>query len=244
VPLAQDAGTGQHESVPPPAPAPDGAPARAAHHLVIDLPPLRPALLHAARLIAETVLVPTALLLVLLHTAGLAWAFGAAVGWCYLAVGVRWLVGRRLPGTLVLCAGMLTGRACVALWMSSAVVFLLQPVVGSLFMALLFVGSAALGRPVTIRLCRDFVAIPPQVLGRLRVRRMFRDVAVLWGLSRVADAAMNFGLLRIGVDAGLVARGLLSPLLTLLTVAACVYWGRRCLHSDGIRLRLHSAATP
>jgi hypothetical protein len=132
---------------------------------------------------------------------------------------------------------MFTGRACVAMWMSSALVFLLQPVLGSLVMAALFVGSAILGRPVTIRLARDFVALPAHVLGRWGVRRMFRNVAILWGLSRVADAALNVGFLHHGIDAALLARGVFSPLLTILTVAVCAYWGWRSLRSEGIRLR-------
>jgi hypothetical protein len=54
---------------------------------------------------------------------------------------------------------------------------------------------------------------------------MFRAVAILWGLSRVADAALNVGFLHRGVDAGLLARGVFSPLLTVLSVAVCAYWG-------------------
>lgn len=206
-------------------------------HMVIDLPPLRPALLGAGRLLAETVLVPTALFGLVLHLAGLRPAFAAALSWCYLVVVLRWILGRRLPGTLMLCVGMFTGRAMVAIWMSSALVFLLQPVLGSLCMAALFMGSAVLGRPVTVRLARDFIALPAHILGRRGVRRMFRDVAVLWGLSRVADAALNFLFLRSGVNYGLFARGVISPLLTVLTVAACSYVGWRALRSEGIRLR-------
>jgi hypothetical protein len=205
--------------------------------LVIDLPPLRPVLLGAGRLMAESVLVPTALFALVLHTHGLRPAFAAALSWCYLSVVVRWVSGRRMPGTLMLCVGMFTGRALVALWMSSAVIFLLQPVLGSLLMAALFMGSAVLGRPVTVRLARDFVALPAHILSRRGVRRMFRDVAVLWGLSRVADAALNFVFLRSGIDSGLLARGVLSPLLTVLTVAACTYVGWRALRSEGILLR-------
>jgi hypothetical protein len=205
--------------------------------MVIELPPLRPALLGAGRLLAECVLVPTALFAIVLHTSGLRPAFAAALGWCYLTVLIRWITGRRLPGTLMLAVGMFTGRAFVAVWMSSALVFLLQPVLGSLLMAALFVGSAVLGRPVTVRLARDFVALPAHVLGRWRVRRMFRDVAILWGLSRVADAALNVGFLHRSINAGLLARGVFSPLLTVLTVAICTYWGWRALRSEGIRLR-------
>jgi hypothetical protein len=212
--------------------------------LVIDLPPLRPALLGAGRLLAESVLVPTALFALVLHTNGLRPAFAAALSWCYFSVLLRWITGRRMPGTLMLCVGMFTGRACAALWMSSALVFLLQPVFGSLVMAALFVGSAVLGRPVTVRLARDFVALPAHVLGRWRVRRMFRDVAILWGLSRVADAALNVGFLHRSINAGLLARGVFSPLLTVLTIAVCAYWGCRALRSEGIRLRRASPTPP
>jgi hypothetical protein len=34
----------------------------------------------------------------------------------------------------------------------------------------------------------------------------------------------------------------ISPVLTVLTVALCAYWGKRCLHLDGIRLRRHRTA--
>src|SRR5262249_19578480 len=109
---------------------------------VIHIGAVRPALLRAGRLVTETVLVPTLLLIVLLHTAGLAAGFGAVLGWCALTVALRWIRGRSLPGTLVVCTGMLCARACAALALSSAVVYLLQPIAGSILMALLFLGSA------------------------------------------------------------------------------------------------------
>jgi hypothetical protein len=219
-----------------------GAAARTVQHIILELPPLKPTLLGAARLLAETALIPTALLAILLHVSGLVAAFAAALGWIYFTVAVRWFRGRRMPGTLMLAATMLTARASVALWLSSAVVYLMQPVLGSICMAALFMGSAIFGRPLTMRLARDFVHLPKHVLDRHRVQKMFRDVAILWGLSRIVDAAMNLSFLRGGVDAGLMARGLISPVLTLLTIGVCTYWGMRCLHLDGIRVRRHRAA--
>jgi hypothetical protein len=219
-----------------------GVAARTVQHIILELPPLKPTLFGAARLLAETVLIPTALLAILLHVSGLVVAFAAALGWVYFTVAVRWFAGRRMPGTLMLCATMLTGRACVALWLSSAVVYLMQPVLGSIFMAALFMGSAILGRPLTMRLARDFVHLPKHVLDRHRVQKMFRDVAILWGLSRIVDAAMNLGFLQGGLDAGLIGRGVVSPVLTVVTIAVCAYWGKRCLHLDGIRLRRHRVA--
>ena len=131
---------------------------------VIEIGALRPAVTRAARLFAETVLVPTGLLYLLLHIAGLVPALVAVLGWCALTVTIRWIAGRHLPGTLLVCVGSLFARATVALALSSALVYLVQPVIGSLFMAALFLGSALLGRPITMRLARDFVALPVHLL--------------------------------------------------------------------------------
>jgi hypothetical protein len=209
---------------------------------VIEIGHLRPALVRAARLFAETVMMPTALLFILLHTVGLVAGLCAVLGWCAVTVGVRWLSGRHMPGTLLLCVGMLCGRACLALLLSSALVYLLQPVVGSAFMALLFLGSAAIGRPVTIRLARDFVALPTHLFHRRGVRRVFTQVALLWGASRLLDVGMSLGLLHYwGVDFGLLSRGLFSGLLTALTVVVCTAWGWRALRRiPGVTLRLRA----
>lgn len=196
---------------------------------VIEIGALRPAATRAARLFAETVLVPTGLLYLLLHTAGLVPALVAVLGWCALTVTLRWIAGRHLPGTLLVCAGSLCARATVALALSSALVYLVQPVIGSLFMAALFLGSALLGRPITMRLARDFVALPVHLLHHRGLQRVFTQTAALWGLGRLIDAGMSIGFLRMGLDAALLSRGLLSGVLTALMVVVCAAWGIRCL---------------
>jgi hypothetical protein len=208
---------------------------------VVEIVGVRATVLRALRLFLETVVVPTLLLTVLLPTAGLVAGLSAALGWCYLTVLVRWIRGRRLPGTMMLCVSMLSGRACVALATGSAFVYLLQPALGSGLMALLFLGSAAIGRPVTMRLARDFVHLPHHVLERRPVKLMFMQVAALWGLGRLIDAGMSMAFLHWSVDAGLLSRGVLSPVLTVLTVAACTLWGWRALRRAGVSLRLRPA---
>src|SRR4051812_29935068 len=175
-----------------------------AHEIVIELGRLRPQLIRGARMFVETVTVPTVLLYVLLHTAGLFWGLVAVIGWCALTLTLRRVFGQHVPGTLLLCAGMLCGRAALALVLSSALVYVLQPVFGSVLMAVLFLGSAAIGKPVTIRLARDFVSLPAQLFHHRGVRRMFTQVAIVWGVSRLIDAGMSLGLLHWGVDAGLL----------------------------------------
>jgi hypothetical protein len=198
-------------------------------HVFIEIGELKPTLLRAARLFLETVLVPTALLYLFLHLFGLVAGLSAVLAWCALSVGFRWVVGQHMPGTLLLCVGMLCGRATLALVLSSALVYLLQPVVGSAFMGLLFLGSALVGRPVTMRLARDFVAIPAHLFQRRPIRRLFTEVALIFGVSRLLDVGMSLGLLRVGLDAGLLGRGLCSGSLTVLTIAVCTAWGWRSI---------------
>ena len=212
--------------------------------LVIEIVGVKRTILRAVRLLLETVIVPTVLLAVLLPTAGLVVAMSAALGWCYLAVAVRWIRGGQMPGTMLLAVSMLSGRAAIALATSSAFVYLLQPALGSAVMALLFVGSALIGRPITLKLARDFVHVPHHVIDRKPVRVMFVQVALLWGLGRLVDAGMSLAFLHTSVNAGLLSRGVFSPLLTVLTVAVCALWGWRALRRDGVKLRLRPAHLP
>lgn len=211
-------------------------------HAVIELGELRPALLRAGRLLVETAVVPTVLLLVLLNTSGLLAGAASAFGWCLLSLALRWIFGRRLPASLLLATLVVAERGLVALATSSAFLYLLQPAIGSALMSLLFIGSAAIGRPVTLRLASDLLALPDHIVARREVRRMFTQVALLWGLSRLLDAAMSIGSLRLGLDAGLISRGVLSPSLTVVAVVVCTLWGIRSLRRCGITVRLAPAA--
>jgi hypothetical protein len=218
-----------------------GRPTAPQDDLVVEIVGVRSTILRALRLFLETVVVPTLLLTILLPTAGLVAGLSAALGWCYLTVLVRWIRGRRLPGTMMLCVSMLSGRACIALATGSAFVYLLQPALGSGLMALLFLGSAAIGRPVTMRLARDFIHLPRHIIERRAVRIIFIQVALLWGLGRLVDAGMSLAFLHWSVDAGLLSRGVLSPVLTVLSVAACTLFGWRAMRRAGVRVKLRPA---
>jgi hypothetical protein len=128
---------------------------------------------------------------------------------------------------LLFAVGGLLGRTTLALLFSNVYIYLFQPIIGSLFMALVFLGSAAIGRPVTVPLARDFVALPSHLFHDRRVRRIFINVSLIWGASRLIDVGMSVGSLHFGVDAGLLSRGLLSTLLTVATIAVCILWGWR-----------------
>jgi hypothetical protein len=205
---------------------------------VIDLGDVRPTVLRGLRLLLETAVVPTLLLYAGMLTVGALAGLVAVLVWCVLTVGVRMATARRVPGTLLLVLTALVARTSLALALSSVYVFLLQPVAGSLLMAVLFIGSAVVGRPITMRLAQDFVRLPARVADDARVRRMFVQVSVLWGVSRLLDAAMSLGVLHFGVAAGVFSRGVFSGLLTALSVGVCAYFGWSRLHRiEGVEVR-------
>ncbi|MEU6643013.1 hypothetical protein ABZ863_10715 [Saccharomonospora sp. NPDC046836] len=208
-------------------------------HLVIEIPHLRSTVTRALAMALETAVVPTVLLMLLLHFVGLVAGMCAVIGWCVFVIGARRAFGLELPRTLLLCTGMLAGKAALALVTSSAVVYVLQPAAGSVLMFLLFVGSAMIGKPITARLARDFVQLPAELFANHAVRRVFINVALLWGGSRLIDAAMTVGFLHWSLEAGLLSRGVFSGLLTALTIAVTAAHGWRALSKlPGVTLRL------
>jgi hypothetical protein len=210
---------------------------------VIDLGHLPNTLKNGLRLLLETVIVPTLLLYACMVTVGSFYGLVAVLAWCAFTVMVRLATVRRVPGVLMLALLMLVGRTSIALALSSVYVYLLQPVAGSMLMALLFIGSALIGRPITLRLAQDFVHLPIRLTSDQRVRRMFVQVSLLWGVSRLLDAAMSLGVLHWGVEAGVFSRGLFSGLLTALSIGVCAYWGWSRLHRiEGVRFRFGAAA--
>ncbi|WP_019814791.1 DUF3159 domain-containing protein [Saccharomonospora saliphila] len=214
-------------------------------HLVIEIPHLRATVSRAIVLALETAIVPTLLFMLLLNFTGLVPAVAGVLGWSAFVIGMRRLMRRDVPHTLLLSTGMLVSRALVALITSSAVVYVLQPVAGSILMFLLFVGSAVLGKPITERLARDFIHLPAELCTHRTVRRVFVNVALMWGGSRLLDAAMTLGFLRWSLDAGLLSRGVLSGLLTALTIAVCAGHGWRSLRRlPDVTLRIAKAPTP
>jgi len=195
--------------------------------------------LRALLMLAESVLVPTAILYGCMRTVGTAAGLAGVLAWCGATMLVRLLVGKRVPSTMLLVVGILVARTVIALACSSVWLYLLQPVAASVLMAVVFVGSALIGRPVTQRLAQDFVRLPERLLADRRMRRVFVEVALLWGLSRAVDAAIGLDSLRWGAGTGVLVRGLLSTGLTALSIGVCIAWGwRRVRAIPGVRFRI------
>lgn len=177
-------------------------------------------------------LVPAAVFYALFAAAGVWTAILATLAWSYGTLGWRAATGRRTPALLVLTTGVLTARTAVALATDSAFVYFLQPIVMDGVIAVAFLGSLVLGRPVVGRLAGDFYPVDAELAARPRVARLFRGLTALWAALWLLKGALGLWLLLtqplatyVPVKAGL-ALGV-NVAAVVVTIGAAAYVARR-----------------
>lgn len=205
----------------------------------IEMPPLRSMLGRIGFQVVEATLVPAAIFWSVLHLSGLVWALFAGLAWCYLMIARRWVKGGALPAVLMVAALLFTTRTGIALAFHSTFVYLLTPTINAFVLAAAFLGSAVVGRPLTTRFAQDFVGLPAHVTALVRVHRALRLLCGVWALANVINGWVALQLLVADrYDAVMLARSVLTPVLSSLAVACCVLLGRRALRQEGIHLHL------
>ena len=145
--------------------------------------------------LVEATLVPTALFVVAVALLGPVAAMAAVLVWGYGAIGRRLLFRQRVPALLMLATLGLTIRTTVGLASGSTFAYFIQPVATTVALAVVFAGSAWLGRPVIARLAHDFVPLHPEVAGRPAITRLFAGLTLLWAGVHLLTAATTFSLL-------------------------------------------------
>lgn len=207
------------------APAPPRAAASAGR--VVELGTVRGAVGRGLLLLVETSLVPAALLLLGLRLGGADTGFGLVLLWrCGLPVA-RLVGGVAVPAAVWLSSSLFAVRAGSA-WAAASVTFYLwQPVALSAVLGLAVVLSGVLGHPVTLRLTRDVVRLPPEVVADPGVRRAFGEAAVLWGGVHLVCAGLGALLMLLGpaTAAIVVAQAGLGLVCTVGSLAGAVGWG-------------------
>jgi uncharacterized membrane protein len=205
----------------------------------VAMPPLRTMLGSISLQVLEGTLVPALIFWSMLHLTGLVWALLSGLAWCYLAIARRWVRGTTLPVVLVLGALLFTTRTGLAMGFHSTFVFLLTPTINAFVLAVAFGGSALVRRPLTERFARDFVGLPAQVTALVKVHQALRRLCVIWAVVNIINGGVALDLLVANhYDAVMLARSVMTPVLTCVAVACCVLMGRKALHAEGIHLHL------
>ncbi len=211
----------------------------------IEMPALRSMLGRIGSQVIEATVVPAFLFWAFLHLSGLVWALVAALAWCYLSIARRWLRGTALPAVLIVAALLFTTRTGIALAFHSTFVYLLTPTINAFVLAAAFLVSTVVGQPLTERFARDFVGLPPHVTALVKVQRVLRHLCGVWAFANIINGWVALQLLVADrYDAVLVARSVLTPVLTSIAVACCVLMGRRALRAEGIHLHVRWRDAP
>jgi hypothetical protein len=207
----------------------------------MEIPDLRTVLRHAGPRFIEGTLIPLVLFLVFLRVLGVWGAMVAGLAWVYTLILLRAFTGRRIPGILMLGAMTLTARTVIAMLAGSVVVYFLQPSLATMLIAGAFLLSVPLNRPLAGRLAADFCPLPDDMHANTHVRRFFRQISLLWAFAQTANAGITIWLLfSQSLSTFVVARSIVSPVVTITAIVASVLWFKRSMARNGITVHLPS----
>jgi intracellular septation protein A len=209
------------------------------HRTTIHLPSLRSLLRHAGRPLLESTLVPLALFWLLFTRIGFAAGLYGALGWSASAIGWRIALGRRIPTILLVSTALLVVRTVLGLATGSAFLYFLQPTAQNFVFALALLVTVGVDRPLLAKLADDFCAFPASLTTHPGVRRFFRRVSLLWAAVFLINGATTLAVLATRtVGDFLVVSTAGSYTVVALGIALSLWWFRRCLAGEGIRLRI------
>jgi hypothetical protein len=196
-----------------------------------EIPRLTALLRHALPRVVEGMIAPVVVFYAGMVALGLNGALVTAVAWVYGGIIVRVVRRRPVPGTLLLAALGVTARAALAAVTGSAVVYFLQPTLGTMLVAVSFLGSVALGRPLAAKVATDLVPLPEAFLAHARVRRFFLRISLLWSLTFTLNTALSLWLLfSQSIGTYLWVRTAAVAALGATAVLISVWGFQRCVH--------------
>jgi intracellular septation protein A len=229
---------GPVDEPPAPADAEPAPPVRHLSHLVV----LRQVARRGVPHLVEATLVPALLFYAFMLTLGVFTAFLGALLWSYGAIARRFLTGRSIPPVLVLSTVALTVRTAIALASGSTFIYFFQPILGTLAMAGVFLGSIAMGQPLIAKLAGDFWPLTPDVAAHPAVVRLFRGLTVLWAGVYAATAVVTFTLLlTMPTEHFVPAKMLTGYVITLTGIVVTIAWSIATARREGLTHLVHGA---
>ena len=142
------------------------------------------------------VIIPAVVFYSVFVLAGVWTAIITALVWSYGAIAWRAVTGRRTSGLLILAAILLTGRTVLSIAADSTWLYFIQPVISDGIVAGLFLLSLASARPMVARLAGDFYPLDHELAARPRIRRLFRNLTVMWAVLGLMKGSWTLWLLQ------------------------------------------------
>lgn len=168
--------------------------------------------------------IPAVLIYASLVAFSLATAVLVALAWTCGVIGWRWATGRRPSALLFLSVTIMAVRTGFTLATGNSYVYFIQPVFADALVAIMFLGSLLVGRPVVARLAADFYPMARSMASRPGIRRLFRRLTLMWALVIIAKGSITFYLLQSQslVDFVLI-KGIAIVTLTSLAAVATIW---------------------
>ncbi len=182
----------------------------------------------------EATVVPAVLLYLFLVHIGPGAAMVAVLVWTYGAVLRRLVSGQRLPAILMLAVLGLTVRTVVG-FTSGTFLYFLQPILATVVLAGVFLGSHVAGKPIIGRLAHDFCPLSPEISNRPAVLKLFSGLTLLWAGVHLVNAATTFGLLvTLPTNTFVAFKGVASMAITVSAIVLTVSWSIRTAHRENL----------
>ncbi len=185
--------------------------------------------------VVEGILAPLAIFYAVLWMAGIWPAVLSALAWSWAAVALRVAARRPVPGLLVLGAMGVTARTAVAAASNSVFLYFLQPTLGAVVVAVAFLASVAIGRPLASRLAGDFLPMPDAFWTHPEIKRYFARITLLFGVVQLVNAGLaGWLLVSQPVDVFLAAKTVATVLVMAPAIGGSMVWFNRVLRTNGL----------
>lgn len=189
-------------------------------------------------LIGEVVVIPAVLLFLFVRAGTPMTGLVVVFGWRASCIAARLLTGRTVPTTAWFAFAMFTARAIAGLALASVAVYLWEPVAMSVVAGSAFMASALAAKPLTLRMVRDFIRLDEHVSADRRVRSLFAQLALWWGLVHVGSGLAGAWAFRLPLEGTVAVHGALGICCTVVSVGGCVAWGLyRAMRIPGLRIQ-------
>jgi hypothetical protein len=191
----------------------------------------------------EATVFPAVLFYLCLVHIGPAVAMIAALSWSYGAVMRRLVFDGRVPAILFLATLGLTVRTVLG-FASGTFVYFLQPVMTTLALAAVFLGSLCIGRPIIGKLAHDFCPLSPDIACRPSIKRLFGKLTLLWAGVHLLSAAATFTLLvSVSTPTFVLTKTLLSLGITCTAIVLTVSWAIQTARAENLVFAPQPATT-
>lgn len=193
---------------------------------------LRVVIRRSGRHVIEASIIPAVVFYGAVVGVGLHAAYLGVLAWSYGAFAVRVARGRPVPPLLVFTMIGISVRTVVAIISGSSFIYFMQPVLTTVVMGLVFLGSVLIGRPLIASLAHEFWPLTSDDVSSPAVTRLFRNLTMLWAGINLATAVTTMVLLMVLPLAAFVAvkqvTGLgISAIGVYVTVSASLRMARR-----------------